>query len=46
MEAKVVMVHLLRTYNFSLPDNYYLKCASDTPLIQPLELLPCRLTQR
>ena len=46
MEAKVVMVHLLRAYNLSLPDNYFLKCASDTPLIHPIELLPCRLIQR
>ena len=44
MEAKVVHDGAF-VENNSLPDNYYLKCASDTPLIQTIELLPCRLTQ-
>ena len=44
MEAKVVHEGAF-VENISLPDNYYLKCVSDTPLIQTIELLPCRLIQ-
>ena len=46
MEAKVVMVHLLRTYNLSLPTNYCLKLDAEAVTMQPVGGLPCTLTLR
>ena len=46
MEAKIVMVYLLRTYNLSLPEDYCVKLDSKTAAIEPVDQLPCVLTVR
>ena len=46
MQAKVLLVHLLRSYNFSLPEDYYLKAACNTVLLAPVDGLPCTVTLR
>ena len=45
IEAKVVIVHLLRNFNISLPEDYCLKLAP-TQIMQPVEGLPCFLTSK
>ena len=35
MEAKVMLVHLLKTFTLSLPDDYQLKVTQYIELIQP-----------
>ena len=41
MEAKVMLVHLLKTFTLSLPDDYQLKVTQYIELIQPDGAIPC-----
>ena len=45
MEAKVVMVHLLRTYHLSLPEDYKLEIGQ-TATAHPKGGVPCTLLPR
>lgn len=44
MEAKVMLVHLLRTFSLTLPEDYQVKVTQYIELIHPEGEIPCTAT--